>query len=87
MTSTGLSQREKKDVKDVIKKEGGSYFGDFNSGNIDVVMAKRNAIETAKMKAAMHTRKHCLCVNWIEDSVKAGFALPVENYRINLQAN
>lgn len=85
VTTTGLGRREKKEVEDLIVKEGGNYFGEFSSGNIDVVIAKRNAAETAKLKAALNQRKDCLCIEWIMDSVKKGFALPLESYRIDLQ--
>lgn len=86
VTTTGLSRREKKEVEDAINKEGGQYFGEFSSGNIDVVIAKRNASETAKLKAALTARKDCLCNEWVVDSLKKGFALPIESYRIDLQA-
>lgn len=85
VTTTGLTRREKKEVEDLIGKEGGHYFGEFSSGNIDVVIAKKNATETPKLKAALTQRKDCLCIEWIVDSVKKGFALPIEKYRIDLQ--
>lgn len=86
VTSTGLSRGERKDVEEIVNKEGGSYFGEFSSGNIDVVIAKRNASETPKIKAALNQGKECLCVEWIHESVTRGAALPVENYLIDLQA-
>lgn len=86
VTTTGLTRREKEKVEELITKEGGNYFGEFSSGNIDVVIAKRSATETAKLKAAINARKDCLCVEWIHDSVKKGAALPIEKYRIDLQA-
>lgn len=85
VTTTGLGRREKKEVEDLIVKGGGNYFGEFSSGNIDVVIAKRNATETPKLKAALNQRKDCLCIEWILDSVKKGFALPLESYRIDFQ--
>ncbi|XP_055297166.1 DNA topoisomerase 2-binding protein 1-A [Sitodiplosis mosellana] len=86
VTTTGLTRREKKEVEDLVKQEGGNYFGEFSSGNIDVVIAKKNATETAKLKAALNQKKDCLCIEWITDSVKKGGALPIEDYRIDLQA-
>lgn len=86
ITTTGLGRKEKKDVEDAVKRGGGQYHGEFSSSTIDVVIAKRNAVETQKLKAAMNLRKDCLCVEWIHDCVEAGGALPIEKYRIDLQA-
>ena len=86
VTTTGLTRREKKEVEDLVKQEGGNYFGEFSSTNIDVVIAKKNATETPKLKAAMTQKKDCLCIEWITDSVKKGASLPIEDYRIDLQA-
>lgn len=86
VTTTGLSKREKKEVEDAVRQGEGTYCGEFSSGTIDVVIAKRNTQETHKLRAALNLRKDCLCVEWIYDSVKKGIALPIELYRIDLQA-
>lgn len=86
VTTTGISKREKKEVEEAVKNGGGSYFGEFSTGTIDVVIAKRNTEETAKVRAALNARKDCLSIEWIQDSVKQGCALPIESYRINLHA-
>lgn len=86
ITTTGLSPREKKEVEDLVKRGGGNYFGEFSSTNIDVIIAKKNATETPKLKAAMTQKKDCLCIEWITDSAKNGASLPIEDYRIDLQA-
>lgn len=85
VTTTGLGRREKMEVEELVNKGEGQYSGEFSSGNIDVVIAKRQSIETPKLKAAINQRKDCLCVEWIHDSFKAGCALPIETYRIDLQ--
>lgn len=86
ITTTGLLRKEKKEVEELVNKGGGSYYGEFSSTLIDIVIAKRDATETQKLKAAMIQKKDCLCVEWIYDSAKMNAALPLENYRINVQA-
>lgn len=86
VTTTGLFKKEKKEVEELVTREGGKYLGEFSSNSIDVVIAKRNATETPKLKAALNQRKDCLCVEWIYDSYKKKAALPLEEYRIDLQA-
>lgn len=86
VTTTGLNRNDKKQVEEMVKSEGGSYYGEFSSGLIDIVIAKRNATETQKLKAALNQKKDCLCVEWIHDSYKSKVALPLENYLIDLHA-
>lgn len=86
VTTTGLTRREKKEVEQMVTEGGGTYLGEFSSSTIDVVIAKRSASETQKLKAAINQKKDCLCVEWIRDSVEKNAALPLEDYRINLQA-
>lgn len=86
VTTTGLLRKEKKEVEEMIVAGGGTYHGEFSSSLIDVVIAKRDATETQKLKAAINQRKDCLCVDWIRDSAKQNVSLPLDNYRINLQA-
>lgn len=70
----------------MVKNNGGEYYSEFRSSKIDVVIAKRDATETQKLKAAMNSQNDCLSVQWIRDSVEKGVALPIERYRIDLQA-
>lgn len=86
VTTTGLARKEKKVVEEMITEGGGTYYGEFSSGLIDVVIAKRDATETPKLKAAINQKKDCLCVEWIHDSAKQNVSLPLDTYRINLQA-
>lgn len=86
VTTTGLNRTEKKKVEELVKSEGGNYYGEFSSGLIDIVIAKRNTAVTPKLQAALNQRKDCLCVEWIHDSYKSKVALSIEEYRIDLQA-
>lgn len=85
VTTTGLSKRDKTRIQALVSENGGKHFGEFSS-NINIVIAKKNATETDKLKAALTSGKDCLQVEWIVDSAKRGCALPFDDYRIELQA-
>lgn len=85
VTTTGLNKREKLKVEEMVTEGCGRYCGEFSSNSIDIVIARRNASMTDKLKAAITNRKDCLCVEWIYDSFKKNMALPLEAYRIDLQ--
>lgn len=86
VTTTGLNKKDKRDVEQLVVNNGGKYYGEFSGTLINVVIAKRKSEQTPKLKAALNAMKDCLCVEWIVDSAKKGYALPLDNYRIDLQA-
>lgn len=85
VTTTGLSRKDKKLVEQLVESNGGTYRGEFSGSSINIVVAKKDSEETPKIKAALTANKECLSVNWIVDSARKGFALPLEDYRIDLQ--
>lgn len=85
VTTTGLNKRDKARIQALVTEHGGKHFGEF-SGHINIVIAKKNATETDKLKAAITSGKDCLQVEWIIDSAKRGCALSFDDYRIELQA-
>lgn len=85
VTTTGLNKKDKKLVEQLVESNGGSYRGEFSGSSINIVVAKKDSVETPKLKAALAANKECLTVNWIVDSATKGFALPLEDYRIELQ--
>lgn len=85
VTTTGLSKKDKKLVEQLVESNGGTYRGEFSGSSINIVVAKKDSVETPKLKAALTANKECLSVNWIVDSARKGFALPLEDYRIDLQ--
>lgn len=87
VTTTGLSKKDKKLIEELVEANGGTYRGEFCGSIINIVIAKRNSEETPKLKAALNALKDCLCIEWIIDSAKKGYALPLDEYRINLQIN
>lgn len=87
VTTSGLSKKDKTRVQELVTKHGGKYYGEFTTSLINIVIAKKNASETDKLKAALAAQKDCLQVEWIVDSATRGCALPFDEYRIALQAN
>lgn len=87
VTTTGLNKKDKARVQELVNAHGGKYYGEFATSLINIVIAKKNASETDKLKAALAAHKDCLQVEWIIDSAAKGCALPIDNYRIELQAN
>lgn len=79
ITTNGFTERKKKWIKTVIENGGGSYEG----GTTDVLICKEDTIKTPKVVAALNARKDILRIEWIEESVKKGYAQPIEEYRIN----
>lgn len=86
ITSTGLNPKIRSDVKAQVEAHGGVYFGGYSSNSINILIAQRDQKESEKLKAAISGKKDCLTPEWIFDSVKKGFALPIMEYKIDLQA-
>lgn len=82
MTTTGLKEKVKLDVKRVIEENGGQYYGEFSTNKINILILDLKPKESPKWKAAVSSNKSCLIYAWIYESVQAGFALPFEQYRV-----
>lgn len=82
MTTTGLKEKVKLDVKRVIEENGGQYFGEFSTSKINILILDLKPKESPKWKAAISSHKDCLTYKWVYDSVQAGFALPLTRYKV-----
>lgn len=82
MTTTGLREKMKLDVKRVIEENGGQYYGEFSTNKINILILDLKPKESPKWKAAVSSNKDCLTYAWVYESVQAGFALPYERYRV-----
>ncbi|XP_035774152.1 DNA topoisomerase 2-binding protein 1-A-like [Anopheles albimanus] len=82
VTSTGLPVNRKNEIKSLIEANGGNYIGAFKSEITDILILERSSQGTAKFQAAVRSKKECLTPEWIEDSVVAGFALPIRGYEV-----
>lgn len=81
-TSTGLTSTVKKDIKNLIEANGGTYSGSFSSRNIDILILEMSNIGSDKHRAAESTNVESLTPDWIRDSAKKGYALPVDPYKV-----
>ncbi|KAJ6644278.1 DNA topoisomerase 2-binding protein 1 [Pseudolycoriella hygida] len=82
ITSSGISEADKKLITKLVKNNGGTFAGSFKSKETDILITQPNQIKSDKFKAAVKCRKECLLVDWIKDSVTKGYALPFVSYRI-----
>lgn len=80
-TSSGLSEKDK--IKSMIEENGGTYYGAYKSDCIDILLTQRQHTNSEKFKAAVNGNKDCLTPDWITDSIKKGYALPIAGYKIN----
>lgn len=81
-TSTGLSAAIKKEIKNLIETNGGTYSGNFSSRNIDILILEPSNVGTDKHKAAESSKIECVTPDWIRDSSKKGYALPIGEYKV-----
>uniref|UniRef100_A0A182Q3E0 BRCT domain-containing protein n=1 Tax=Anopheles farauti TaxID=69004 RepID=A0A182Q3E0_9DIPT len=82
ITSTGLTAAKKNEIKALIEANGGSYVGWFKSNKTDVLILNKDDTESAKFHAAISCKKECLTPDWIVDSVRKGYVLPIREYEV-----
>lgn len=87
VTTSGLNRKDKARIEELINQNGGKYYAEFSTSIINIVIAKKNATQTDKLKAALTSNKDCLRIEWVLDSVEKGCALPFDDYVIELQLN
>lgn len=87
VTTSGLNRKDKGRIEELVNQNGGKYYAEFSTSIINIVIAKKNATETDKLKAALTSGKDCLRIEWVSDSVERGCALPFDDYHIELQAS
>lgn len=85
-TSTGIDPKIRSKIKDAVEANGGKYYGGYSSHQVDILIAEKNQKATDKLKAAIQGKKDCLTPQWVFDSLEKGFALPILEYKIDLQA-
>ncbi|XP_023248158.1 DNA topoisomerase 2-binding protein 1 [Copidosoma floridanum] len=82
VTSTNLNKRQKEDVKKLVNSNGGEFMGILDGTKIKIVIAVKSSTPSEKLKYAMQNNIPCLNIDWIYDSVKAGYSLPFKKYLI-----
>ncbi|XP_053692847.1 DNA topoisomerase 2-binding protein 1-A [Sabethes cyaneus] len=82
ITSTGLTNQKRNQVKQLIEENGGRYIGAFKSEHTDILILDKSSVGSAKFQAAVRCKKECLTPAWVIDSVQKGYALPIANYEV-----
>lgn len=83
ITLTGLKSVERTKLMTIIENNGGHFYGAFKSEVIDILLLDHSQINSKKFEAAVKCKKNCLTYDWIHDSIRAGFCLPVDKYRVD----
>nr|XP_027202237.1 uncharacterized protein LOC113796211 [Dermatophagoides pteronyssinus] len=81
ITSSGITERDR--IKNILQSNGGKYHPSLIlrpilPNSILLVQEKRGE----KYLNAKRLNIPCLLPKWVDDSIKAGFVLPFENYNI-----
>jgi NAD-dependent DNA ligase len=81
--SLGLTNKERDEIKEIIKCNGGKLVHSIiMSEVVDVLITNKKSIECQKFNEAVELKKPCLNTAWILDSYANGHAMPVENYNL-----
>lgn len=80
--STGLDVSVKKNIQSLVELNKGTFSSSFKSSTTDILILNRGQENSEKYKVAIQRKKDCLTPDWIIDSVKTGYALPVEKYKV-----
>lgn len=83
ITSTGLTAKARENVKTLIIANGGTYEGAFSSDRTKILILGKTAVNSPKFISACKYKKDCLTPQWVFDSVKQGYALGFEPYRVS----
>lgn len=81
-TSTGLALAVKNEVKKLVETNGGTYSGSYSSRYIDILIMEADSMGSDKHKAAEKNKIECLTPEWVLQSAKKGFAVPIDKYKI-----
>ncbi|XP_043474546.1 DNA topoisomerase 2-binding protein 1-A isoform X2 [Leptopilina heterotoma] len=82
ITSTDLPRQQKKEISSLVNSNGGKYMGHLDAMETNILITSERGTMTEKLKFALQKELACLRYPWIIDSIKAGYALPFENYLV-----
>lgn len=80
--STGLDVSVKRNIQNLIETNKGKFSNSFKSSTTNILIVNHGQENSDKYRAAMQRNKDCLTPEWIIDSVKTGYALPVDKYKV-----
>lgn len=88
ITTTGLSVKDRHEVKNIVERHGATYCSGYRNSDIHILIVQDPPTTISeKLKAALSAGKECLTSAWVADSVEKGLAVAVEPYRVNIPAN
>lgn len=82
ITSTGIDHDEKTKLMKLIEDHGGDFSQAFKSNVVKILLMTNKDIDSQKHKAATKFKIPSIDPKWINDSIAAGYALPLDKYRI-----
>ncbi|XP_031332401.1 DNA topoisomerase 2-binding protein 1-like isoform X2 [Photinus pyralis] len=83
---TGLSNTQRHDLCQHISENGGIYKEQLHVNRTDILVTESRT-SSAKYKAAVKHNIKCVTMAWVTDSVKNGYAMPDNLYRIQISTS
>ncbi|KAL7034265.1 hypothetical protein ACKWTF_007917 [Chironomus riparius] len=80
IATTGMNKDQRSDISDVIEENGGKFEDVFKSNETDILIMDKKDADNSKFKIAAKYKIPVLNVNWIHESVKAGYALTYNDF-------
>ncbi|KAJ8669240.1 hypothetical protein QAD02_000499 [Eretmocerus hayati] len=80
VTNVNLSTRQTEEVQRLVHDNGGEYVEHLNAAEVKLVIISKECAVSSKVKFAMQNQIPCVGIEWIRESVNAGFSLPICNY-------
>jgi len=78
---TGMTNKDQRnDISDVIEENGGKFEEVFKSNETDILIMDKKDEDNSKYKLAAKYKIPVLNVNWIHESIKAGYALSYNDF-------
>lgn len=75
---TGIEADKRKEIKKLVTKHGGTYSGELNMNTCTHLLVDTPTGQ--KYEFARRWNLHCVCTQWLYDSIQSGFCLDESNY-------
>ncbi|XP_070492082.1 DNA topoisomerase 2-binding protein 1-like [Chironomus tepperi] len=80
IATTGMNKDQRNEISDIIEENGGKFEEIFKSNETDILIMDKKDIDNSKFKIAAKYKIPVLNVNWIHESVNAGYALSYNDF-------
>ena len=86
-SATGLDSNVKKKLMENFEANGGDFSQVFKTATVKIIFLLPKDLDSAKAKAAAKFDIKCVHPSWVDDSIAAGYALPIkDNYIVEKPA-